>query len=263
MPSLRDDDALGQPLLETERSKQRTLSEHSGFREFGRKVYDKPILITIPSAAKDVPYYCEVDCNPNKPMPIKPPVLKARNKLIAAAICVVIFMIIELVGGILANSLAILTDAAHMFSDLAAFLISIGALLLTTRAPSKKLSFGWARAEILGVLASILLIWALTGALIFEAIDRVQHPEDVNGPIVFGVATAGLMFNLIIVRVLTGSGHGHSHGGGGGHSHGGHGHSHGHGQAHKDSHEAITKRAAMTASKSRTSTRHRTTRNRR
>lgn len=124
----------------------------------------------------------------------------------------------------MANSLAVLTDAAHLLSDLAGFLISIFALWLASKAPTSRLSFGFHRAEILGALVSVLLIWLLTGVLVYEAAYRVMHPEEVDGKLMFIVASAGLGVNILMGLILWQSGHGHSHGLGGGSSHG---HSHG------------------------------------
>jgi len=150
---------------------------------------------------------------------------KARRKLWTASVLCFCFMIAEIIGGFFANSLAIMTDAAHLLSDLAGFLISIFALWLATRAPTSRLSFGFHRAEILGALISVLLIWLLTGILVYEAIFRIRNPEEVDGKLMFIVASTGLGVNLLMGFILHQSGHGHSHGlgGGHGHSHGGHG----------------------------------------
>ena len=81
-------------------------------------------------------------------------------------------MVVEIAGGVIANSLAIMSDAAHLLSDLAGFLISLFAIMLARRPATSGLSFGFHRVEILGALVSILLIWILTGVLFIEAIER-------------------------------------------------------------------------------------------
>jgi len=151
---------------------------------------------------------------------------KARKQLTWASLCCMVFMVCEIIGGFLANSLAIMTDAAHLLSDLAGFLISIFALWLATRPATSRLSFGFHRAEILRALISVLLIWLLTGILVYEAVWRLMHPQDVDGKIMFIVATLGLLVNFTMGIILLQGGHGHSHGLGGlgGHEHG---HSHG------------------------------------
>jgi len=139
-----------------------------------------------------------------------------------------LFMVAEIVGGLWANSLAVLTDAAHLLSDLAGFLISIFALWLASIEPTSFLSFGFHRAEILGALVSVLLIWLMTGVLVYEAIYRIKHPQEVNGKLMFIVATVGLGVNFVMGFILHQSGHTHSHGlGTSGHGHATHAHSHG------------------------------------
>jgi len=159
---------------------------------------------------------------------------RARRKLWLVSCLCLFFMLCEIGGGLYANSLAILSDAAHLLSDLASFLISIFALWLGERAPTSRLSFGFHRAEILGALASVILIWLLTGVLLYEAIQRLRSPQEIDGKIMFFVASAGLCVNIVMGLVLHQSGHSHSHGTLGG---GDHGHSHAHGNTHKDGEE--------------------------
>ena len=84
-------------------------------------------------------------------------------------------MTAEIIGGYMSGSLAIMTDAAHMLSDVAGFLISYFAIYMGNRPASFHMSFGYHRAEVLGALASILLIWGLLVWLIIEACDRFIH----------------------------------------------------------------------------------------
>ena len=85
-------------------------------------------------------------------------------------------MTIEFIGGLLAGSMAIMTDAAHLLSDFSGFAISIFSIWIGTRPASNNMSFGYHRAEILGALGSVMLIWGLTVWLIYEAIYRLVHP---------------------------------------------------------------------------------------
>ena len=73
---------------------------------------------------------------------------KAIRKLIITSGICVFFMLIEVVGGILSNSLAIATDAAHLFTDIASFMISLFSIWLASRPPTERMSFGWHRAEV-------------------------------------------------------------------------------------------------------------------
>ncbi|EPS72195.1 hypothetical protein M569_02562, partial [Genlisea aurea] len=159
-----------------------------------------------------------------------------RKLLIAVALCI-IFMGVEVVGGIKANSLAILTDAAHLLSDVASFAISLFSLWAAGWEATPRQSYGFFRIEILGALVSIQLIWLLTGILVYEAIDRIVHNTgEVQGFLMFLVATFGLLVN-VIMAILLGHDHGHGHS----HDHGddddhGHGHGHTHDQGEDDGH---------------------------
>ena len=114
----------------------------------------------------------------------------------------VIFMVFELVGGYLANSLALISDAAHMLTDVGAMALSLGALWMSRRPVTPTMSYGYFRAEILGALFSTLLIWAISAALIYEAIVRMQSPPEVNGKLVLIVAVVGLAANGVGMWIL-------------------------------------------------------------
>ncbi|KAI3727817.1 hypothetical protein L6452_16437 [Arctium lappa] len=130
---------------------------------------------------------------------------------------------VEVVGGIKANSLAILTDAAHLLSDVAAFAISLFSVWASGWEATPRQSYGFFRIEILGTLVSIQIIWLLTGILVYEAIDRLLNGAvEVEGSLMFGIAAFGLVVNILMIFIL-----GHDHGHGHGHSHG-HNHDHGH-----------------------------------
>ncbi|KAK9861403.1 hypothetical protein WJX84_006624 [Apatococcus fuscideae] len=168
---------------------------------------------------------------------------QVQKRLIWALIICFIFMIVEVVGGYLANSLAIMTDAAHLLSDVSGFAVALFAGVFATRKSGDTHTFGYHRIEVLGALASVLSSWLVTGILVYEAIQRIIEPVAVNGKGMFALAVGGLLVNLINFFILGAHGHaGHSHGG---HSHGEHAHSHGenghshgheHGHAHGNSH---------------------------
>lgn len=175
-----------------------------------------------------------------------------RKMLIAGALCFV-FMLVELVGGYIAGSLAVMTDAAHLLTDVAGFMISIFASYMSIVPPSSRHSYGFMRAEILGAIISVLLIWALTIILVWEALGRLfafyEGTDDVvtDGKTMFIVAVFGCAVNIMIFNVLHSENAFHSHGGHGGHghSHGGHGHSHGgHGHSHGGSSAKKKKKAS-------------------
>lgn len=113
-----------------------------------------------------------------------------------------IFMIIEVIGGIIASSLALISDALHMFTDVGAMLLGIIVLRITKLPRTARMSYGFHRAEVLGALASALSLWILSGILIYEAIARLIHPPEVEGQIVFIIACFGLIANLLMFRAL-------------------------------------------------------------
>jgi cobalt-zinc-cadmium efflux system protein len=113
-----------------------------------------------------------------------------------------IFMIIEVAGGWIANSLALISDALHMFTDVGALMLSLIVSYIAKWPTTPSMSYGYHRAEIIGALVSSVSLWALSGVLVYEAIMRIIHPEVVEGPIVFGIASIGLIANLIMMRVL-------------------------------------------------------------
>ncbi|KAJ8768324.1 hypothetical protein K2173_021477 [Erythroxylum novogranatense] len=147
-----------------------------------------------------------------------------RKLLIAVVLCL-IFMTVEVVGGIKANSLAILTDAAHLLSDVAAFAISLFSLWASGWEATPRQSYGFFRIEILGALISIQMIWLLAGILVYEAIVRlINDTGEVKGFLMFAVSAFGLVVNVVMALLL-----GHSHG-----HHGDHGHLHGFGGHHEN-----------------------------
>ncbi|OMO79912.1 Cation efflux protein [Corchorus capsularis] len=155
----------------------------------------------------------------------------SMRKLLMAVVLCVIFMSVEVAGGIKANSLAILTDAAHLLSDVAAFAISLFSLWASGWEATPRQSYGFFRIEILGALVSIQMIWLLAGILVYEAIVRLIHDNgEVQGFLMFVVSAFGLVVN-IAMALLLGHDHGHHHG----HGHD-HGHGHGHGHEHHHSH---------------------------
>ena len=156
---------------------------------------------------------------------------EAIKKLTWVCIICTIFMIIEIIGGYLANSIAIMSDAAHLLSDLLGFLISIISIYISRKVAKNDMSYGYHRAEIIGALVSIVLIWALTIWLLYEATLRIIKTPQVDGLIMIIIAVIGFSFNVIMGVVLAKSGVQHSHG-----LHG-HDHEHEHGHGHEHEHE--------------------------
>ncbi|KAL9228699.1 hypothetical protein vseg_004251 [Gypsophila vaccaria] len=143
------------------------------------------------------------------------------TKLTGLIIFYAIAMTVEIIGGIKSNSLAVLTDAAHMFSDVAGFAISLFAVWASGWNATSYQSFGFHRVEVLAALLSIQLIWLISGLLMYEAIDRILHDSNIiDGKVMFCVAAFGFLINVIMITWL---GHNHSH-----HHHHHHHHHHRH-----------------------------------
>lgn len=158
-----------------------------------------------------------VHCHTNRPE--EKQTKSAQRKLTIASIVCLLFLIGEFIGGYIANSLAVMTDAAHLLSDFAGFMISLFAIWLGSRQATKKMSFGWHRAEVMGALLSVLIIWVLTGVLFYEAVLRlIKGNANINAKVMLITSGIGVVINIILGLTLHGE-HGHSHGGGG-HSHG-------------------------------------------
>lgn len=135
------------------------------------------------------------------------------------------FMVVEVVGGYLANSIAIYSDAAHLLTDIAGFGIALLAAIAAKAPGTKTLTFGFARAEVFGALGSVMSLWVITVFLLYAAYFRAEKwfkgdPEPVNGALMFAVACFGVCVNLCLGWVFS-----DEHGGA---FHPGHSHEHGH-----------------------------------
>lgn len=122
----------------------------------------------------------------------------ARRKLITASILCVVFIIVEVIGGVMSNSLAIATDAAHLLTDFASFMISLLALWMAGRESTGKFSFGWYRAEVLGALISVVMIWVITAILVFLAIGRIINGDfEVNATVMLITSGFAILVNVV------------------------------------------------------------------
>jgi len=113
------------------------------------------------------------------------------------------FAVVEAVGGWLAGSLALISDAGHMVTDAASFVVALIAAAVTTRAPSQRASYGYARAEVLAAFVNALAMLALVAWIAIEAVLRLLAPTPVAGPMMMVVAAAGLAVNLGVAWMLS------------------------------------------------------------
>jgi cobalt-zinc-cadmium efflux system protein len=113
-------------------------------------------------------------------------------------------MALEIVAGVLASSLALLSDAGHMLTDAAAMAMSLAAARLATRPAHGAMTYGLGRAEILSAQASGLTLLVLAGLIVYGGVARLVSPPAVDGGAVLGVALAGIPVNLLATRILSG-----------------------------------------------------------
>jgi cobalt-zinc-cadmium efflux system protein len=125
-----------------------------------------------------------------------------RRRLAIALALIAGFMVAEVVAGILAHSLALLSDAAHMLTDAAAIGLSLFAVALAARPAGGNLTFGLKRAEILSAQANGATLLVLGGLIIYEGIHRLVSPLSVGGWTVLVVALAGVAVNLLVTWQL-------------------------------------------------------------
>jgi cobalt-zinc-cadmium efflux system protein len=128
-----------------------------------------------------------------------------RRRLTIALALILGFMAVEVVAGILASSLALLSDAAHMLTDAGAIGLALVAARLAERPPARGFTFGLKRAEILSAQLNGATLVALAAVILFEGVRRLADPPDVEGATVLVVALAGIVVNLAATAVLAGA----------------------------------------------------------
>ena len=118
------------------------------------------------------------------------------------------FAVVEAIGGWLAGSLALISDAGHMVTDAASFVVALIAAAVTARPPSQRASYGYARAEVIAAFVNALAMLALIVWIAVEAVLRLLAPTPVDGATVMVVAAAGLAANLVVAWMLSRHAHG-------------------------------------------------------
>ena len=116
-----------------------------------------------------------------------------------------IVMVVEIAGGIFSNSLALLADAGHMFTDVLALGLAMFAITFASRTAPDRVSFGYYRLEILSALANGVLLVLISLGIFYESYRRFSDPPDVAGPAVIVVALVGLVSNLTGLFILRGA----------------------------------------------------------
>ncbi|HET9119583.1 MAG TPA: cation diffusion facilitator family transporter, partial [Solirubrobacterales bacterium] len=127
------------------------------------------------------------------------------RRLGGALALIVAFMVAEVVAGILASSLALISDAGHMLTDAVAIALALAALRLAQRPPAGSFTYGLQRAEILSAQINGITLLLLGALITYEGIRRLIDPPEVEGGLVVVVALIGIVLNLVAARMLAGA----------------------------------------------------------
>jgi cobalt-zinc-cadmium efflux system protein len=128
-----------------------------------------------------------------------------QKKLILSLSITVITMILELIGGYLTNSMALLSDAGHMFTHAFALIIGLAAIIIARKPPCHHQTFGLYRAEVLAAFINGLFLIVVVGLIVYEAILRLLHPIEILGLEMLFIAFIGLAVNVASIIILKGS----------------------------------------------------------
>ena len=124
------------------------------------------------------------------------------KKLTFALVLTTIFLVIEVIAGFMTQSLALLSDAAHMFTDAAALAIALVAIKIGKLPADDKRTFGYQRFEILAALFNAMMLFVVAIYILYEAYQRFSHPPEIQSLGMMIVAVIGLIINLISMKIL-------------------------------------------------------------
>lgn len=127
-----------------------------------------------------------------------------RRRLIGALVLTLTYMAVEVIGGLLTGSLALLADAAHMLTDAGGLALALFAIRFAERPATPQKTYGYLRIEILSALANAVVLLLLTVYILYEAYRRFVDPPEIIGGPMLAVAVVGLVVNLISMRLLAG-----------------------------------------------------------
>ena len=128
-----------------------------------------------------------------------------RGRVGIAALLTGLFMIAEVVGGLISGSLALLADAGHMLTDFAALFMAWGAFTIARRPANWKHTFGFERISVLVAFVNGLTLFFIAIWIMFEAVMRISSPNDILAGTMFWVAVAGLIVNIVVFMILRGA----------------------------------------------------------
>ncbi|HCS38735.1 MAG TPA: cation transporter [Anaerolineaceae bacterium] len=156
-----------------------------------------------------------------------------QKRFIYSIVLTSLILVAEVIGGLVSGSLALLSDAAHVFMDIFALVLSFVALKLAMRPPDDQHSFGWYRLEVVAALINGASLFIISIGIWIEAVKRFQAPVEVKSTEMLIIAVIGLVVNLVVAFILGGHDHGHA----------GHNHTHSHEEEQDHEHKKVkTKR---------------------
>ncbi len=129
----------------------------------------------------------------------------SRRSLIIGLVLISTYMFVEIVGGLLSGSLALLADAGHMATDAAAIALALLAMWLADKGPTAERTFGFYRTEILAALFNAVSLWVVAGYILYEAYHRFVDVPHIEGVLMMVVGVGGLIINIITAWVLHGA----------------------------------------------------------
>jgi cobalt-zinc-cadmium efflux system protein len=125
-----------------------------------------------------------------------------RKRLIVVLVITGAVLVAEVIGGLIAGSLALLADAGHLLTDSTGLILALIAASLATRAATVKRTFGLQRTEVLAALSNALLLVAVAVWVLIQAVDRLRNPIEINSRLMLVVAVVGALANLVGLLVL-------------------------------------------------------------
>jgi cobalt-zinc-cadmium efflux system protein len=134
-----------------------------------------------------------------------------QKRFIYSLILTTLILAAEIIGGIISGSLALLSDAAHVFMDIFALALSFVALRLAMRPPDDQHSFGWHRLEVVAALINGASLFIISIGIWIEAVKRFQNPVAIRSTEMLIIAVIGLIVNVVVAFILGGHDHDHEH----------------------------------------------------
>ncbi len=126
-----------------------------------------------------------------------------ETKIAIAAAMTGVFMLAEVIGGVISGSLALIADAGHMLTDFASLMLAWLGFRLARRPADWKRTYGFDRFSVLAAFVNGMSLFAIAGWIMWEAVQRLSHPNEVLGGVMLWIALGGLAVNIVVFLVLT------------------------------------------------------------